>query len=223
MPKARLVGEKETAGAVPVPESAEVCGLPAALSATLKVAEREPVAVGVNVTVIVQEIPFVSDEPHELAREKSPGFEPVSVGVMPVTVEPVLFVSVKVCAPLEAPTRKEPKLFEAGDSVMVPPAPLVVKAPAFHAPLLGQLAVAGLGQVAPGKSPVPYVLPRLAPRPIAADPACKLKLFGIFTKFGLVPQTSVATHEGDGEPNQRLCPRVVNVTPPVSALPCVVE
>jgi hypothetical protein len=38
----------------PVPDRETVCGLPAALSATLTVAVREPIASGVNVTLIVQ-------------------------------------------------------------------------------------------------------------------------------------------------------------------------
>ncbi len=42
------------AGAAPVPESETVCGEPVALSATLRVAVREPVAVGVKITDMVQ-------------------------------------------------------------------------------------------------------------------------------------------------------------------------
>jgi hypothetical protein len=41
-------------GAVPVPLSAVVCGLVEALSVTLSKPEREPVVVGVKVTLIVQ-------------------------------------------------------------------------------------------------------------------------------------------------------------------------
>jgi hypothetical protein len=52
-----VLGEIESvkSGAVdPVPVSGTVCGLPLALSVTVKVPERGPVAVGVNVTLIVQ-------------------------------------------------------------------------------------------------------------------------------------------------------------------------
>lgn len=49
----RVVGVRVTAAAAPVPESATVCGLPAALSVTETVAPRLPVAVGVKVTEMV--------------------------------------------------------------------------------------------------------------------------------------------------------------------------
>ena len=52
-PKERLVGERLTAGAEPVPERLTVCGLPAALSEMLTEAVRVPVAPGVKVTLIV--------------------------------------------------------------------------------------------------------------------------------------------------------------------------
>jgi hypothetical protein len=42
---------------VPVPERATVCGLPAALSVIVTIADRAPVAVGVKVTAIVQVAP----------------------------------------------------------------------------------------------------------------------------------------------------------------------
>jgi hypothetical protein len=60
-PKSRLVGLRPTAGAVPVPASWTLCGLPAASSATLTVPVREPVADGVKVTLIVQAAPAASE------------------------------------------------------------------------------------------------------------------------------------------------------------------
>ena len=53
------LGVSETAGAAatPVPLSDTVCGEPTALSTIVKVAEREPAAVGVKVTLMVQEVP----------------------------------------------------------------------------------------------------------------------------------------------------------------------
>ena len=42
---------------VPVPESATVCGLPAALSVIVTIADRAPTAVGVKVIMIVQFAP----------------------------------------------------------------------------------------------------------------------------------------------------------------------
>lgn len=66
-PKLRLVGDRVTAGAggggalAPVPDSARVCGLPEALSVTLTLADRDPDALGVNVTEIEQEVPAASE------------------------------------------------------------------------------------------------------------------------------------------------------------------
>ena len=53
LPKARLVGERLTRAAVPVPVRLTVCGLPLALSVMLSEAVRLPVAAGVNVTLMV--------------------------------------------------------------------------------------------------------------------------------------------------------------------------
>src|SRR5437764_9329605 len=54
----RLIGLRLTTGAgalVPLPLRATVCGLPLALSVMLTLALRVPVAVGVKVTLMVQE------------------------------------------------------------------------------------------------------------------------------------------------------------------------
>jgi len=58
--KVRLVGVRVTAGAVPLPVSGTVCGLPVALSVTEMLAVRLPVAVGVKVTEMVQLAPAAS-------------------------------------------------------------------------------------------------------------------------------------------------------------------
>ncbi len=66
LPKLRLVGERVTAGAVgatPVPVRLTLCGLPAALSVIDTVPVRVPVAVGVNVTLIVQLAAAATDAP----------------------------------------------------------------------------------------------------------------------------------------------------------------
>ena len=60
-PKFKLVGE--SFAVVPVPLRETVCGLPAALSVTLRAALREPLAVGLNVTLIVQLAPAASELP----------------------------------------------------------------------------------------------------------------------------------------------------------------
>ena len=62
-PKLKLVGLRSTAGAdavVPEPLKATDCGLPEALSMKVRLALRLPVAVGVKVTLMVQEAPAAS-------------------------------------------------------------------------------------------------------------------------------------------------------------------
>ena len=51
-------------GATPVPLSATVCGLPAALSLMLRDAVRVPDAVGLNVTLMLQLALAASELPH---------------------------------------------------------------------------------------------------------------------------------------------------------------
>ncbi len=65
LPKARVVGDT-VAGANPVPVSALVCGLLLAPSVTVSVPGREPVAVGLNVMLIVQLAPAARDVPQVL-------------------------------------------------------------------------------------------------------------------------------------------------------------
>jgi hypothetical protein len=52
--KLRVVAESVTAGAVPVPLKVTICGLVEALSVSVRLPERLPVAVGVKVTLITQ-------------------------------------------------------------------------------------------------------------------------------------------------------------------------
>ena len=54
LPNAKVDGVKEAIGAVPVPARVATCGEPGAESITVKVAGREPVATGVNVTETLQ-------------------------------------------------------------------------------------------------------------------------------------------------------------------------
>ena len=69
--KVREAGERLTAGAVPVPASAMVSGLPGALSIIVTVPLRVPEAVGVNVTQMVQVTPALR-QTQLLVWEKSP-------------------------------------------------------------------------------------------------------------------------------------------------------
>jgi len=66
LPKTRLVGERPSTAAVPVPERLTVCGLPLALSVTLTEAVRLPLAEGVKVTLMVQLAPAATELPHVL-------------------------------------------------------------------------------------------------------------------------------------------------------------
>ena len=66
LPKARLVGERLTTPAVPVPERLTDCGLPLALSVMVTEAVRLPLAVGVKVTLIVQLAPAATELPQVL-------------------------------------------------------------------------------------------------------------------------------------------------------------
>src|SRR5207245_1969070 len=62
-PKARLVGAKVTAGAMPVPASDTDCGLPAASSVMLSLHDALPISVGVNVRLRRQLAPATTVAP----------------------------------------------------------------------------------------------------------------------------------------------------------------
>jgi len=64
--KFRLVGARVTAGAMPAPVSATLCGVPEALSVMVTDAPRLPVAVGLKVTLIEQFAPAATLAPHVL-------------------------------------------------------------------------------------------------------------------------------------------------------------
>ena len=99
LPKETEAGERLTLGAVPVPVRLAVCGLPAALSATLSVPLRAPVAVGVNVTLIVQLVLAARVEGLKgqlLVWAKSPLLVPVIEMLLMVSAELPLLVRVTV-------------------------------------------------------------------------------------------------------------------------------
>lgn len=99
-----------TAGAVPVPASPTVCGLPVASSAKLTLALNAPVAVGANFTPTLQALPAVNElAPREQAvpvegapRVNCAGFVPVNVMLvilsvaLPVLVRVMLLVALVV-------------------------------------------------------------------------------------------------------------------------------
>ena len=76
-PNESEAGERLTGELVPVPVTLAVCGLSLALSVTVRVALRVPVAVGLNVRLIVQLDPAATLEPQLLVCAKSPLLVPV--------------------------------------------------------------------------------------------------------------------------------------------------
>ena len=108
MPKESDAGEKVTLGcAPPVPLSGTVCGLDGSKSVNVKVAVRDPVACGSNVTVTVQEAPPTICFPQVLVSLKSPELGPLSVALVKLIVAVLVLVMVTVCA-LELPTGTVP-------------------------------------------------------------------------------------------------------------------
>ena len=98
LPKERLAGEKLTVAEVPVPERPRDWGLPVALSVKLTEADRLPVTVGLNVTLIVQFPPAATELPQVLVCAKSPGSAPVSATLerLKATEPPLVRVAVRV-------------------------------------------------------------------------------------------------------------------------------
>lgn len=98
---------------VPLPESAAV-GVFEALEATLSVPVRLPATVGVKITLIVQVLPEVSDDPQSpdcpVERAKSP----LRPGVRPVTSLAPVLLTVTLLALLEDEISCEPKLSATG-------------------------------------------------------------------------------------------------------------
>src|SRR5207253_877202 len=92
LPKLRELAERLSA--VPVPLSATIWGLFAALSATFREAVRVPSKAGRKATCTVQLAPGASVDPQRLESTKSLGFAPVRV--MPVMLTDALPVFVTV-------------------------------------------------------------------------------------------------------------------------------
>jgi len=97
-PKLTVNGERVAEGAelLPVPLRATDCGVPAALSATVRLAERLPVVVGVSVTLMIQLAPAATLEPQVEVCEKLAAFTPLmAIAEMFSGAKPV-FISVTV-------------------------------------------------------------------------------------------------------------------------------
>jgi hypothetical protein len=116
--KVKVVGESVTAGAEPVPVRLTDCGLPEALSVIVKLAERLPAAVGVNVTLIVQVAPAATLEVVQvLVWAKSGPLEPVMATPVMVSAALPLFVTVIPWLVLVVPTSWPVKLRLGPESV----------------------------------------------------------------------------------------------------------
>ena len=86
------------AGATAVPTRLRVCGLPGALSVMISEAERVPLPVGVNITLITQVAFAASDVAQVLVSEKSLLLAPPMVMLVMLSGPLPLFVSARVCA-----------------------------------------------------------------------------------------------------------------------------
>jgi len=152
-----------------VPESATSCGLPGALSVTLKDALRAPVAVGLNVTLKVQLAPAAKEAPQVCVCKKFPALVPVIAIELIVSAAVPTLVRVTVLAALVVPTVTVPKLKLVGDSLAVVPTPLsgttcglpgalsVTLKEALRVPVAAGLNVTLKVQLAPAAKDVPQV------------------------------------------------------------------
>src|SRR2546426_9665760 len=94
---------------VPVPDTPEVWGLLLALSVTVKIALRVPVAVGVKVTLMVQVAPMAKVEGQLLVCPKSPELVPVNLSMIRLPPTSLLFPCATPFASLVVPTFWPPK------------------------------------------------------------------------------------------------------------------
>src|SRR3989454_401628 len=128
VPKVRLVGAKVTAGAMPVPASDTDCGLPAASSATLRLALLAPVDAGWNfsptlqlapaarVVWVRQSVPIVGT-----ARTKSLALVPVNAMLVNVSRPVPALLNCTFDTALALPTATLPKARLAGLNMTVGP------------------------------------------------------------------------------------------------------
>src|SRR6202035_3196470 len=107
-----VVGLRLTAGAVPVPLNATLCGVPLALSAIDKLALRLPAAVGEKVALTLQLAPTAivfGLSGQVVPGVKSAGLVPPTVTLLIVSGALPLLVTVTDCDPLLVPTAWLPK------------------------------------------------------------------------------------------------------------------
>jgi hypothetical protein len=111
-PNTTLDGDNDTPGAVPVPLTATLCGLPAALSLTAILAARVPVADGAKLTLIEQ-VAFTASVEGEMGQSvvivKSPACAPAAAMLEIASGAVPVFFNVDDCAAPVVPTSCEPK------------------------------------------------------------------------------------------------------------------
>jgi hypothetical protein len=106
------------ASAIPVPDSATVCGVPEALSVKVSVSVAAPSCVGVNVTLILHVLFTASVAPQVLLEIAK--LVPSAMAMLPIfKVAVPVFFSVTVLAELVLLTVSLPKFSEAGERVTV--------------------------------------------------------------------------------------------------------
>jgi hypothetical protein len=100
---------------MPVPVRVTVCVAGLALSVMVKEPLREPLAVGVKVTLRVQLALAARLEPQVLVWEKSPLFVPAMVTLVMLSVALPVLVSVMGAAELVVPITWLPKSYDDGE------------------------------------------------------------------------------------------------------------
>ena len=141
------------------------------MSVTVSVPFRVPVAVGVNVTLMVQVAPAATLVPQLFVCPKSPPLVPVKPILLMVNATPLLFASVTPCAVLVVLTLWSPNVSEVGARLggAVPVAEMlavcglllassVTVRVALRAPVAVGVKVTLMVQVAPAATLVPQLL-----------------------------------------------------------------
>jgi len=112
---------------VPVPLSEALCGLPGALSVTVRLALRTAATCGRNVIPTAQEADAANVAPQVFdAIANSEALVPVSAMLLMVTVVVPLFLTVTVCVADVTKSRVTGNVTEVGESVTAGPRPVPV-------------------------------------------------------------------------------------------------
>jgi hypothetical protein len=124
-----------------MPERGAVWGLPVALSLTLSVAARLPVAKAVKVTLMLPATPGTSVAPQSVVRAKSAGLEPEMEILLMLSVAAPALLSVVVNGELLVLTFRVPKLKLVGFNAAMGAAVKVTLACVRVTPSLTSVAV----------------------------------------------------------------------------------